>query len=82
MLTFSYAMRISRPNIWNLNPYVDRTNPTVIKTGNPDLTTSSSHNLSLSFNSFAQRFGINMTAGLDLQNRGIIGYSYWGVLFP
>lgn len=77
MLTFSYAMRISRPNIWNLNPYVDRTNPTVIKTGNPDLTTSSSHNLSLSFNSFAQRFGINMTAGLDLQDRGIIGYSYW-----
>ena len=78
MLTFSYAMRISRPNIWNLNPYVDRTNPTVIKTGNPDLTTSSSHNLSLSFNSFARRFGINMTAGLDLQDRGIIGYSYWG----
>lgn len=78
MLTFSYAMRISRPNIWNLNPYVDRTNPTVIKTGNPDLTTSSSHNLSLSFNSFARRFGINMTAGLDLQYRGIIGYSYWG----
>ena len=78
MLTFSYAMRISRPNIWNLNPYIDRANPTVIKTGNPDLTTSSSHNLSLSFNSFARRFGINMTAGLDLQNRGIIGYSYWG----
>ncbi len=78
MLTFSYALRISRPNIWNLNPYVDQTNPTLIKTGNPDLTTSSSHNLSLSFNSFARRFGINMTSGFDLQNRGIIGYSYWG----
>ena len=30
-------MRISRPGISYLNPYVDRSNPTALSYGNPDL---------------------------------------------
>jgi outer membrane receptor protein involved in Fe transport len=78
MLKFSYDMRISRPNIWNLNPYIDRSDPIVIKRGNPNLKTSTSHNFSLSFNSFSRKLSVNTTLGFDLSNNGIISYSYLG----
>jgi ferric enterobactin receptor len=36
-LSLSYSRRIQRPGIQFLNPFVDRSNPTFITTGNPDL---------------------------------------------
>lgn len=36
-LTFGYTNRLERPGIWQLNPFVDRTNPQIISTGNPNL---------------------------------------------
>jgi len=35
--TFGYTQRIQRPGIAQLNPFVDRTNPNFINTGNPNL---------------------------------------------
>ena len=48
-LGVNYTMRISRPGISFLNPYVDRSNPTVLSYGNPDLAVEKSHNISLVF---------------------------------
>ncbi len=36
-LQFSYSRRIQRPTLENLNPFVDQSNPDVLRTGNPDL---------------------------------------------
>lgn len=78
MVSFAYAMRISRPNIWNLNPYEDKTSPTVIKVGNPNLQTATSHGLSLSYNDFRHKGGYSLKAGMDFSNDRIIQYSYLG----
>jgi outer membrane receptor protein involved in Fe transport len=36
-LTFGFTNRLQRPGIWQLNPFIDRSNPQIITTGNPDL---------------------------------------------
>lgn len=36
-LKVAYTERIARPQVWDLNPYVDASNPKDISTGNPDL---------------------------------------------
>ncbi|QQL48670.1 outer membrane beta-barrel family protein [Mucilaginibacter ginkgonis] len=36
-LTFGYTNRLERPSIYQLNPFVDRSNPQIISTGNPNL---------------------------------------------
>ena len=75
MISLAYAMRISRPNIWNLNPYEDKTTPTVIKVGNPNLETATSHGISLSYSDFRHKGGYSLKTGMNLSNNGIIQYS-------
>ena len=36
-LQFSYSRRINRPNFWQLNPFVDYSNPALLRKGNPQL---------------------------------------------
>jgi len=36
-ISFGFVQRLRRPSIYRLNPYVDRTDPNFISTGNPDL---------------------------------------------
>ncbi len=36
-LTAGFSSRIERPGIWLLNPFVDKSNPQLISSGNPDL---------------------------------------------
>jgi len=36
-LTLGFTNRLQRPGIWQLNPFVDRSNLQIIRTGNPDL---------------------------------------------
>ena len=51
-LGLTYNMRISRPGITYLNPYVDKTNPIALTYGNPELDVEKSHNFSLVYNLF------------------------------
>nr|WP_295869906.1 outer membrane beta-barrel protein [uncultured Chitinophaga sp.] len=37
MMTFGFRQRIKRPGVNQLNPFIDRSNPNVEKTGNPEL---------------------------------------------
>ena len=69
-------MRITRPGISYLNPYVDRSNPTVLSYGNPDLAVEKSHNISFVFNYFTPKFMVNMTLGESFANNQIEQYSF------
>lgn len=75
-LGLNYNMRISRPGISYLNPYIDRSNPTLLSYGNPDLSVEKSHNVSLVFNYFTPKFMMNMTLGEAFANNQIEQYSF------
>ena len=49
-LSFGFSQRIQRPGIWDLNPYVDRSNPNLERTGNPNLRPVVSNNFQVNFN--------------------------------
>ena len=75
-LKLAYNIRIQRPNIWMLNPYVDDTDPSHLKYGNPDLKSTRNHQVELSFGSFGQKFGINTSLGFQYCGNGIEAYSF------
>lgn len=66
-----YTMRIYRPGIWYLNPYLDDSNPTTISQGNPDLTSQRTHSFSLSYSRFTQKFNVNLSAGYSFVGNSI-----------
>lgn len=51
-LSFGYTQRIQRPGIWNLNPFVDRSNPNFESTGNPNLRPVLSNNFQVNYSKF------------------------------
>ena len=59
-LGLTYNMRISRPGISYLNPYVDKSNPIALNYGNPDLDVEKAHNLSLVYNTFTPKLMVNL----------------------
>lgn len=76
MLRAGYNMRIGRPGISYLSPYVDRSSPVSISYGTPDLTSERAHNVDLNFSSFKQKFSINVTARYSFSNNGLTAYSF------
>lgn len=75
-LGINYGMRILRPGITYLNPYVDRSNPTQLSYGNPGLAVEKSHNVSLVFNTFTPKLMMNFTLGENFANHQIEQYSF------
>ena len=70
-LRFSYRGRSSSPSMENLLPITDDSNPLNIRTGNPGLKPSFSHNLELRYNTFnmdAQRGVFSHVSGSFTQN--------------
>lgn len=70
-LRFGYNMRIYRPGIWYLNPYLNDSNPTNISQGNPDLDSEKSHAFNLSYSNFTQKFNINLSLRYSFTNNSI-----------
>jgi outer membrane receptor protein involved in Fe transport len=75
-LRFNYGMRIQRPGIWQLNPFVFNADPTNIRYGNPDLKPVNSHSFSLTFGHFASRFNINASANYHFSNNSILWFQF------
>lgn len=67
-LRLGYNMRIYRPGIWSLNPYL---NDTDISQGNPKLDSEKSHAFNLSYSNFTQKFNINISARYSFTNNSI-----------
>ena len=74
----SYNLRISRPGISYLNPYVDTSDPTARSYGNPDLETERGHNISLVYNFFSPKVMVSATLRHSLTGNGISAYSFYG----
>ena len=55
-LRAAYQLRISRPNIYYLNPYVNVLTPGQIQYGNPDLKSEKGHEVSLSYSNYEGAF--------------------------
>ena len=75
-LGLSYNMRISRPSISYLNPYVDRSNPTSISYGNTDLDVEKTHTVRLSLNVFAGKLMFTTHLQQRFCNNRIVQYSF------
>lgn len=74
-LRLGYNMRIYRPGIWYLNPYLDDSNPTYISRGNPNLTSEKTHSVSMSYNNFTQKVNLSFSANYSFTNNSIEGVS-------
>lgn len=70
-----YNMRIQRPGISYLNPYIDNTNPQAVTQGNPNLESEKSNNFDLNFSKFGRKFSINTSLYYTYINNSIERYS-------
>lgn len=70
-LRLGYNMRIYRPGIWYLNPYLNDSNPSSLSQGNPELDSEKSHAFDLSYSNFTPKFNINVSARYSFTNNSI-----------
>ncbi len=75
-IRLGYNMRISRPGIWTLDPYVDRETPGSLYYGNPDLDTEKSHSFNLSYGRATQKYSLNVSGFYSFVNNSIQRYSF------
>ncbi len=73
----TYNMRISRPGIGLLNPYVNNSDPTAISYGNSGLDPEKAHNISMVYNLFTPKWMMNVTLRQSFCNNAIEGYSFY-----
>lgn len=70
-LSLGYKMRINRPGIWYLNPYLDDRIPDAISQGNPNLDTEKSHAVDLQFSSYNSKLTYTITGTYRFVNNSI-----------
>ena len=73
-LGLTYNMRISRPGITYLNPFVNRGEPNKISYGNPDIQPEKTHNFGLKYNYFSPKFMLNAGMLYRFGEGGISSY--------
>lgn len=71
-----YNMRIRRPGIRYLNPYINDTDPLNISYGNPNLDSEKSHNIRLNYSIFTQKFNMNLSGNYRFVNNSIEQYTW------
>ena len=72
-----YNMRITRPGISYLNPYVNEQDPTHIKYGNPALKPEKAHNVNVNYSLFNAKFMLNTNLRYSFMNNGLEEYTYY-----
>lgn len=72
----SYNLRLSRPGITYLNPYVNKSNPMFWTKGNSDLDVAKSHNINLVYNFYSPVLMFNVSANFSHTGNGIEQYDY------
>jgi len=66
-----YNMRIQRPGIYYLNPYINNTDPKYISSGNPDLDVEKAHSINANYSLFKPKFNLNTNLGYGFVNNSI-----------
>jgi outer membrane receptor protein involved in Fe transport len=69
-LTFGFTQRIQRPGIYQLNPFVNQSNPKFITVGNPELRPAVNNNFELSYGNFTKG-SINISTNYSFANNTI-----------
>ena len=75
-IRIGYNMRIQRPGIWYLNPYIDTSDPQNISYGNPNLDSEKSHNINMNYSLFSPKFNLNISANYTFVNNAIQRYTF------
>ncbi len=70
-IRLSYTQRLSRPGIWDLNPYVRNSDPLNLSTGNPNLTPEVSHSFNASYGIYGAKFSFNLSGSAGFVNNAI-----------
>jgi len=73
----NYNMRIARPGITYLNPYVNKSDPNTLVYGNTNLDVEKSHNTSLVFNSYSSRLMMNLNLSHHYTGNAIEQYNFY-----
>jgi outer membrane receptor protein involved in Fe transport len=75
-LRLGYSIRIYRPSIWYLNPYVNDTDPYAISYGNPNLIPEKSNSFNLNYSFFSPKYTLNASVNYSFINNSIERYSF------
>lgn len=76
-LNLGYTQRIERPSIWELNPFINQTNPRFISYGNPNLEAVLTNNFEVGYSTF-KKGSINVGASYSFANNTIQNVSSLG----
>jgi outer membrane cobalamin receptor len=76
LLKFSYTQRYNRPDLYFLDPYVDRTDPFNISYGNPNLEPAKAHVFNISYNAFIKHSPIFISAFHEFTNNSIQQFTF------
>lgn len=70
-LKLGYSMRIYRPGIWYLNPYLNNTDPSNLSQGNPNLESEKSHSFNIGYSNFTSKLSLNLSMRYSFTNNSI-----------
>ncbi len=76
-LALSYNMRIRRPDIEILNPYVNQIDPEKKSYGNPDINAVRNHNIRLAFNTASPKWVLSLGLSERIIAGDIESYSFY-----
>jgi outer membrane receptor for ferrienterochelin and colicin len=74
-VTLNYSMRLQRPYIWDLNPFVNNADSLNIRFGNPNLRPQLIHNVEFGYSLFKGQNTANIKLGGFYSNNQITQYS-------
>ena len=74
-LSLSYTQRLSRPNLWNMNPYRNES-PMSVSYGNPDLDATIAHSVALSWRRFSSSWNVSLGTTGSFSNNALSSYSF------
>ncbi len=75
-MQLSYSRRINRPNMWNLNPFKDYSNPNEIRFGNPNLEPEFTNSLEIGYNHSIKKTNIFTSLYYRQTNNSINRFSF------
>ena len=75
-LRLAYQMRISRPSLWQLNPYRNEMSTNQASFGNPDLDSQRSNQVSLTYSNYGGKVGGNVGVSYAYTKNSIENYNF------